>query len=164
MSMIDAAAKLPSSIDAKAALDRDAGSLRRQSPCYEAVASVAEDLVLRRFGKRTHAPVMRAHDHQHPSARRASFREPGDGVGERAQTQLETVDAARLRNPEQAGADDGRHAGVGELAGGVTFAGMGGERPRKRGGAAHDFIMVYLHSHSISQIAHEPPACGKRAD
>ena len=68
---------------------------------------------------------MSAHDHQHPAVSRGTrLGDAGHSVGERPQTQLVTADAARLRNPEQAGIDDGGHALGGELAGRVAFARM----------------------------------------
>src|SRR5208282_1741918 len=66
-SMIDAATKLPSSFDPEAAFDGARRALRREGARDQAVAAAAKNFVLGRFGKRTHAPVMSAHDHQHPA-------------------------------------------------------------------------------------------------
>ena len=66
--------------------------------------------------------------------------------------ELVTADAARLRNPEQAGIDDGGHALGGELAGRIAFTSMRRQRRRNRSSPPHDFIVIDLHTHSISQI------------
>src|SRR5882672_689448 len=86
--MIDAAAKLPSSVDAETAADRGGASLPRERAGDQAVAAAAEDFILRRLGKRTHAPVMRAHYHEHPPARWARLRGCGHRVGKNAERKL----------------------------------------------------------------------------
>src|SRR5580693_8679761 len=93
--------------------------------------------------------MMRAHYHQHPSARGTRFGERADRLGRGAHWEFVAADSLRLQDFENSRIDHQPHALGNELASRIAGACVFRQRRRNLGYPPHDLLMIDVHQMKI---------------